>query len=136
VSGSATRPVLIVSGRHRPHEVLLLVVSLLTGVAYTVGAPPPTSIAALLPGWAVHMWSGGLLLSGLVGLVGALLRRPPGLKLEQAAMLIGAAALIGYTAALATLGLPALFAGSISLAWAGANVWRAAQIRRDLKGSP
>ena len=62
-----SRPVLVISGRHRPHELLLLVVSLATGLAYTVGAPPPTSVAALLPGWALHVWSSSLALSGVIG---------------------------------------------------------------------
>jgi hypothetical protein len=127
--------VVVVSGRHRPHELLLLVVSLVTGVAYTIGAPPPSSIAALLPDWALHVWSGGLLLSGILGLAGILLRRPYALQLEQAGMLIGAGALVWYSAAVATLGWRALLAGAICLAWAGANLWRAMQIRRDLKGS-
>jgi len=124
----------VVSGRHRPHEVLLLVVSLLVGLAYTIGAPPPDSLAALLRDWALHVWSGGLLLSGLLGLTGIVLRRPYAMQLEQAGMLIGAGALIWYSAAVATLGWRALLAGAICLAWAGANTWRAEQIRRDLRG--
>lgn len=124
----------VVSGRHRPHEVLLLAVSLLVGLAYTVGAPPPDSVASLLPGWAIHVWAGGLLLSGLLGLTGIAVRRPYAMQLEQAGMLIGAGALIWYSAAVATFGWRALLASAICLAWAGANAWRAAQIRRDLRG--
>lgn len=130
-----TRPLVVVSGRHRPHELLLLAVSLVIGVAYTIGAPPPESIAALLPAWALHVWSAGLALSGVVGLVGALTRRPWSLGVEQAGMLIGAGALIWYTAALTTLGLPALFAGTICAGWAAANIVRALQIRRDMRGA-
>lgn len=122
---------MVISGRHRPHELLLLVVSVITGAAYTCGARPPASIAAALPGWAVAVWSAGLLLSGVIGLTGALTTRPWSLQVEQAAMLLGAAALIWYTAALVPLGWRALFAGSISLGWAAANVVRAGQIRLD-----
>lgn len=129
-----SRPVLVISGRHRPHELLLLVVSLLTGVAQTIGAPPPTSVAALLPGWALHVWSLGLVASGAVGLLGALTRRTWSLQVEQAGMLLGAAALVWYTAALAPFGWRALFAGAVALAWAAANLARALQIRSDLKG--
>lgn len=125
----------VVSGRHRPHEVLLLAVSLLVGLAYTVGAPPPESVASLLPGWALHVWSGGLLLSGLLGLAGIVLRRSYAMQLEQAGMLLGASALIWYSAAVSTFGWRALLAGAICLAWAAANTWRAVQIYRDLKES-
>lgn len=129
------RPVPVVSGRHRPHEVLLLAVSLVTGVAYTIGAPPPESIAALLPDWAMHVWAVGLLASGVLGLVGVTVRASWAMQVEQAAMLIGAGALCWYAAAVAPFGWRALLASCISVAWASANTWRAWQIRKDLKGS-
>lgn len=125
-----TRPVVVVSGRHRPHEILLIIVSILTGVAYTVGAPPPTSIAALLPGWALLVWSIGLAVSGVIGLAGVLWS----LRIEAAGMLLGTGALIWYAAAVAPFGWRGLLAGAISVAWAGANLWRALQIRQDLRG--
>jgi len=129
-----SRPVLVISGRHRPHELLLLVVSLATGLAYTVGAPPPTSVAALLPGWALHVWSSSLALSGVIGLIGAVTRRQWSLQVEQAGMLLGAAALVWYAAAISAYGWRALFAGAICAAWALANLARAMQIRTDLRG--
>lgn len=129
-----SRPVVVISGHHRPHELLLLAVSLLTGLAFTIGAPPPSSVAALMPGWALHVWSLGLAVSGAVGLAGVLTRRSWSLQLEQAGMLIGAGALVWYGAAVAPYGWRALFAGAICLAWAGANLARAAQIRRDIGG--
>lgn len=129
-----SRPVVVVTGRHRPHELLLLAVSLVTGVAYTIGAPPPASVAALLPSWALHVWTWGLAVSGAVGLVGALTSRSWSLQAEQSGMLIGAGALIWYAAALAPFGWRALFTSTICVAWAAANLARAAQIRRDLKG--
>lgn len=125
-----TRPVVVVSGRHRPHEILLIIVSILTGAAYTVGAPPPTSIAALLPGWALLVWSIGLAVSGVIGLAGVLWS----LRIEAAGMLLGTGALIWYAAAVAPFGWRGLLAGAISVAWAGANLWRALQIRQDLRG--
>lgn len=124
------RPLVVVSGRHRPHEILLLVVQVITGVAYTVGAPPPSSVSALLPGWALLVWSVGLAASGVVGLAGALWSP----RVEAAGMLFGAGALVWYAAALTPYGWRALLAGAISAAWAGANCWRALQIRRDLRG--
>lgn len=128
------RPLVVVSGRHRPHELLLLAVSVITGAAYTVGAPPPTSVAALMPTWALHVWSAGLVISGALGLVGALTRRGWSLAVEQAGMLIGAAALVWYVGAVVPFGWRGLFAGLISMAWAAANLARAVQIRNDLRG--
>jgi len=124
------RPVFVVAGRHRPHEVLLLAVSVVSGLAYVIGAPAPGSLAALLPGWAVAVWAWGLLLSGVVGLSGVW----RSLELEAAAMLLGAGALLWYAVAVAQFGWRGLFGGAVALAWASANVWRAAQIRRDLRG--
>jgi hypothetical protein len=125
-----SRPVVVISGRHRPHQLFLMAVSVVTGLAYTLGAPPPQSLAALLPGWALSIWSGGMLVAGVVGLWGAW----RSLRLEQAGLLLGAAALIWYVAAVVPFGWRALLPGAISVAWAAANVVRAAQIRRDLRG--
>lgn len=127
------RPVLVLTGRHRPHEILLLAVSLLLGVAYTVGAPPPASVTALLPAWAVHVWAAGMGVSGALGLAAVAVRWSRALQVEQAAMLIGAAALIWYTVAVLPLGWRSLLAVAISVAWTSANMWRATQIHRDLK---
>lgn len=128
------RQVVIVTGRHRPHEILFLALSVVTGLAYTFGAPPPNSLAALLPGWALAVWAIGLALSGAVGLVGIWLRRPAGLHIEQGAMLLGTAALVWYTAGVIGLaGWRGLFAGGVSVAWAVANLVRAWQIQRDLR---
>lgn len=129
------RPLVVISGRHRPHELLLLVVSVLTGVAYTIGAPPPASVSALMPAWALHVWSAGLAVSGVLGLAGAITRRSWSLAVEQAGMLIGAAALVWYVGAVIPFGWRGLFAGLVSLAWAAANVARAVQINRDLRGN-
>lgn len=126
-----SRPVLVISGRHRPHEILLLVVSVITGLAYTIGAPPPASIEALLPGWALLVWSVGLALSGVVGLSGVLWSP----RIEAAGMLLGTGALLWYSAAVTPFGWRGLFAGMICTSWAVANLWRALQIRQDLKGN-
>lgn len=91
-------------------------------------------MAALLPAWALHVWSAGLAVSGILGLIGALTRRGWSLVLEQAGMLIGAASLVWYVGAIVPFGWRGLFAGLISLAWAIANVARAVQINRDLGG--
>lgn len=130
---------LVVAGHHRPHELLFLALSLLFGVLYTLGSPPPQSVAAQMPSWLVHVWSVGLLLSGVVGLVGALWPMPldRGLGLELGGMLLGAAALVVTTAAVFEYaGSAGLFGGGFSAAWALANIARAAQIVHDLREVP
>jgi hypothetical protein len=130
-----SRPV-IVTGRSRPHELLLLGLSVLTGLAYLLGSPPPGSVVALMPHWQIYLWAFGLLLSGVMGLYGCLWRHDAGLALavEGAAMLIGAGALlIPAISAAAIGGARALFAAGTSAAWMAANLWRAWQIRGDLK---
>lgn len=136
---TGARPVVVVSGRHRPHEMLFLALSVLLGLAYTLAAPPPQSHAAEMPPWLVHVWAGGLLLSGVVGLAAILVpfRVERALLLELGAMLVGAGALVVTTAAVfAYAGWSGLLGGGFSAAWALANLARAGQIWRDLRGLP
>lgn len=127
---------IVIINRHRPHELLLLAVSVFTGAAYTLGSPPPASISALLPGWALHVWSVGLATSGFVGLLGALTRRPWSMHIEQAGLLLGAGALVWYAAAVAPFGWRASFVVAVSLGWAVANLWRSRQIHNDINKGP
>lgn len=127
---------LVVAGRHRPHELLLLLFSLTSGLAYTLGSPPPQSVAASIEPWLVHVWSAGLLISGAVGLLAALLPMPEdrALGLEFGAMLIGAGALILAGAAIfSSVGWRGAFGGGFCAFWAAANIVRAFQILRDLR---
>lgn len=128
---------LVVTGRHRPHEVVFLVLALTLGLAYTIGAPPPQSVAAQMWSWVVHLWAIGLLLHGGVGLVAIFLpvRYERGLRLELGSMLLGFGALI-FIAILvfAYAGVAGLFGGGFCIAWATANLVRAWQIQADLKG--
>jgi hypothetical protein len=129
--------VIVVAGRQRPHEVLLLAVSVLVGAAYLLGSPPAASVAALIPRWEIKAWAVGLLLSGLLGLVAIWRWRDIelALRLELGAMLSGAGALLIYVVAVFTAAaLSGLLAGGITAAWMAANVWRAWQIRTELKG--
>src|SRR5438552_4747903 len=126
------RPVVIFTGQRRPHEIFLLMISVLTGVAYLVGAPPPGSVTALLPYWAIVVWAAGLATSGVIGLVASVGRDGWTLKLEQAAMLLGTGALMWYTFSVLQFGWKSLVAEAISIAWALANLTRAAQIHRDM----
>lgn len=130
------RPIVIVTGRHRPHQIAFLALSVLFGLAFTFGAPPPQSVAALMPQWLVALWAVGLLLSGVLGLVGiaAIRRVQTGLLLEVASMLLGAGALTIVTfAVFAYSGWKGFFGGGLCVAWAVANLVRAGQIRRDLE---
>jgi len=134
VTGS--RPVLVVAGRHRPHEIAFLLFSLMVGVAFTLGTAPPQSVAATMPEVTVRVWAIGLLVSGVVGLAAVL---PPldvrlSLQLEAGAMLIGAGALLVVTVAVFNYaGLRGLFGGGFCAAWLAANLVRAVQIHRDLR---
>jgi len=116
--------------------MLLLIWSLIVGVAFLLGAPPPGSIAMLMPRWETLAWASGLLLSGVVGLIGVWWRDwENSMRLEQAAMLFGAAAILMYcVSAFSIAGWRALFAGGLTGTWCAANLWRANQIRRDLRG--
>lgn len=129
--------VVVVRSRHSPHKLALLGLALLTGVAYLLGAPPPQSLAAQMPTWLVHAWAVGLLLHGAAGFAGVFAPRrhlDRGLGVEVGAMLFGAAALLVVAAAsFKYAGGAALLGGGLAAAWAVANVWRAAQIRRDLR---
>jgi hypothetical protein len=134
---ASPRRVLVVTHRHRPHELVLLLLSVMLGLAYTLGAPAPQSVAATMYPWVVHAWAGLLLASGVVGLPACLVPWDVrlGLRLEMGAMLIGAGALIVTVAAIVSFA--GVSNGSFGIgfcaAWCAANLWRTAQIRRDLR---
>lgn len=122
--------------KRSPHELLLLVAAAIIGVSYTLGAPPPTSISATQPAWAVRAWAVAMLISGVAGLVGNMLHRDPmrSLRLTGGAMDLGAAAMVLYTVSLfAYAGGRAIAAGVTFGLWAAANLWRAHQLRRELR---
>lgn len=129
------RPRLFITSRHRPHEVVFLALAVAIGLAYTLGAPPPRSAAAAMPPWLVYLWAAGLAAHGILGLAGVYWpSRDRGLLLELGSMLIGAGAL-AFVAILtfAYAGWGALLGGGLCVAWAVANLARAAQIRADLR---
>lgn len=132
------RPVLvIITGRHRPHELAFLLLAVTVGLAYTLGAPPPQSAAVLMPRWLVDMWAWGFLIHGVSGVLAVLAPRRQlerGLWLELGSMLIGIGApLLAGAAAFSFVGWKALLGGGLTLAWAAANAVRAGQILRDLR---
>lgn len=122
--------------RAAPHKLLLLVVSAVLGASYVLGVPPPTSIAATQPGWVIHMWAVAMLVSGAAGLWASVWRNVArALRLEAGAMDLGAAAMLLYAMSLfAYAGWTRALASGITFGlWAAANLWRAQQIRRDLR---
>jgi hypothetical protein len=130
------RPVLVVAGRQRPHELTLLLLSAMLGGLYTFGTPAPQSLAAEMPSWIVHAWGIGLLLSGITGLAGCLLpwNVERGLLLELGGLLVGAGALLIIAAAIFShAGWGGLFGGGFTAAWLTANLVRGWQIWRDLR---
>ena len=128
-------PIIILTGKRRPHELMLLGFSILSGVAFLLGAPRPASMGSEMGGTWVDLWAASLAISGAVGLLGCYwkdnLRQ--GLLLERSGMLIGAAAVFGYAMQVYSYnGTKALFAGGFCLAWAFSNVARSLQIGKDL----
>lgn len=124
----------VVTGRHRPHEVTFLVYSMLLGLAFVVGARAPGSIEAVLPAWLRWAWYVLLLVSGAVGVAGVLLRDVyNALILERTAMWGQAAAWGVYALAIFALGgWRGLAAGGLCLSLAVASVWRLRQVIREI----
>lgn len=126
---------IVLSGKHYAHEVLLLAVSLIVGVAYTINSPPPTSLSVTVPHWVIIVWSGGLVISGGFGLLGCFWPRrlDVALEIERGALVIQVGALLLYTVALfAAVGWPALFSGAINVGWVIANLRRVWMISAGL----
>jgi hypothetical protein len=130
------RTVLLV-GRHRPHEIGLLLVSAIVGTAILVGPSNP-DIVRVFPGWEALVWAWIVAASSVVGLAGCLWRgrASTGLMLEGAGMLISAAAVAWYVAAVLIGAGQVRSAGQAALTagvWGAMNVWRTVQINFDLR---
>lgn len=129
--------VVIVAARHRPHQLVFLGLSVLLGATYLLGAPPPASVVALMPHWLVLLWAAGLAFSGVVGLLAVVVFArwlESSLLAEAGAMLVGAGALVLLAASIVSVGgvHASIFGVGFIVAWALANLVRAAQIRREL----
>lgn len=129
------RPIIIITGKQRHHEQLLLAFSVVAGVAFLLGAPR-SAVTQQLDEALVNVWAAGLAVSGVVGLAGCFWRNNlgRGLLLERSGMLIGAAAVFGFAVQVyAVAGGRGLFTSGFYLAWALANVARSLQISKDLR---
>lgn len=129
------RKIIVISGKGRPHEVMLLVVSVLLGIAFLLGIKPPNSIESLMPTWMRTAWFLFLLIGGSIGLVGIWWRNKyTGLVLERFSMILLSAAAGMYAVAVISYGKTAAIAvGAILIAWSIACGVRATQITSDLK---
>jgi hypothetical protein len=132
---NARRPVFIVPGRERSHEVTLNLWAVIVGVFYLFGAPRPTSLSATLHPPFIYIYAVGLVVGGLLTLAGCfwLTDLERSLELERAGLVTLTGMLLIYVAAVFTVtGYPGLFAAGLVGAWAWANVRRAVQCTRDL----
>ncbi|MBQ1064462.1 hypothetical protein [Micromonospora sp. C41] len=126
---------IIVTGRHRPHEVMLLVLSALAGIAFVAGAKPPSTVEQLVDVWVLWTWYLLLLASGVIGLIGiALPDTYRSLVLELAAMVGQTAAPAVYAVALLSTGSGAVgFAVAFCASWASASAWRGWQVWTSMR---
>jgi hypothetical protein len=125
----------VITGRHRPHEVVFLAFSALVGAAFVAGVKPPSSVETLVPTWILWTWYLLLLASGAIGLVSfTLADMYRALVLERAAMFghVAAPALYGV-ALLSTRAGTAFFAGAFFTAWACASAWRLWQVNQGIR---
>ena len=130
-----SRPVVVLTGPWRPHELLLQLVGIVSTVGYIAGGPAPGSITTTLPGWAVTAFYVLFGTGSTFGLVGCLMRqRALGPGLNQGGLLIQAAALVLYAVAiLAYAGHRGWGVILILAGWTSANIWRAVQIQNALR---
>lgn len=127
---------LVLRGRDMPHETLFLILSVVLGLNYLIGGPPPDSLAATLDEWKFTTWATLLLLSGLIGLVGCYWRGDVdfSLRLERGALIIQCAVVFLYTIALFDAGgRRAAVAGGVAAVWVAAHLVRVIRITRDLR---
>lgn len=129
--------VIVVTGRRRPHELLLLVYGGFIG-ATTLARQGEGAVAVTFPRAVVAVWALGLLGAMVLGVTGSYWRGEPavGLQIEMGAMLVGAGAALLYAFAViaAIGGWQGWISGGLLCAWTVANLWRAAQIAADLRG--
>lgn len=129
------RPVFIVPGRERSHEVTLNAWAIAVGAAYLLGAPRSTALAATITWpWSIA-YAVGLIIGGVMALAGCfwLSDVERSLELERAGLIALTGMLLIYAVAVFTVtGAPGLFAAGMALAWSWANVRRCIQCTADL----
>lgn len=130
------RPIIVITAARRSHELFLLAYTLLIGVLYVSHTVPlPPQITGTLAGWQQPIWAWLWVVSGVAGLTAAGWRGlMVALRLEQAAMLTGAAPLLVMTVAvLQPFRFATGIAGLLLGAWTLANLDRAWQLHIELR---
>lgn len=128
--------IILITGRQRSHLLFMMGYSALSGLLILVGGPGDSLVLREMDAVVRALWSGSLAASGLLALAGCFWRGnlQRALALERAGMLFNTMAMVAFAAlAYEHSGSRAYFAGGICLAWAAANVYRAAQISKDLR---
>lgn len=129
-------PPVIFIARRKPHEILLLVLALLSGVSLLAGPAEPDSMRQELPPFVPTAWAVVLLVSAILGLGGILWRGNPirGMLIERGALRMQAGMVLIYGAVLISYaGWSAVISGGAALAWCLANLWECRLITQDLR---
>lgn len=130
------RQTIVVFSRQKPHLVLFLVLSFLSGVAFLTGEPEATPGKGDLPHHVAAGWAWVLLVTGTMGLAGIVWQRwhvIRGMYLERGALLLQSSAVVLFAGFLVAYRPRDWLASVIAAAvWSGVNVWEARLIKRDL----
>lgn len=127
--------IVFIGYQRHPHEVALLLVCLLSGIAGLL-APAGATSATLgrLPGIWLYAWYVVLVIGSALAIAGVFIRGMVGHLIERAGLFVLLAELAGYGIALFGIaGTRALFFALMCLGIAAANFVRIRQINRDLK---
>lgn len=130
-SSGDEQPILVLS-RKKPHLLLVLVLSLISGLGLFLGTD-----TGGVPLWLARVWAGQLLVSGSIAMWAHLTKtdRERGMRIERGALTLQAAAVIAYVMALpVVLGwrIDVVLALPTGAAWAVANLWEVKLISADL----
>jgi hypothetical protein len=129
------RRLLTVRTGRQPHEIGVLIVSVLVGV---MGVATPNhvspAVADALNGWIIHFYYGGLGFFAVMALWGITKKGIEGLLIERVGLTIVALYYIIFSICVFSYaGFPAgALAASLPIAYALASIVRGFQIRRDL----
>lgn len=130
------RPIIIITGRQRPHLLFMQGYSILFGVIILAGGAGSNPVLRELDAVPRAVWAASLAASGLLSVVGCFWRSniQRALSLERAGMLFNAMTILFFAGIVYQYGADrAIFTSGICLAWAAANVYRATQISKDLR---
>lgn len=125
---------LVIRSGRSAHELLLLIWCLISGAAgIAVPGRVSTSTLSALPGPWLYVWYIGLVVGSATAITGLVLASLVGLLVERVGLIILSGLLLSYGVAVVGLfGLRGMQFGLLVSALAAANLWRAAQARRDL----